>query len=278
VRWDEVLEIYAFSQWCGLRLILGGVFGLGLRFWLAPVGYWRLFVNAILLSDVRRDRAKKILDVSSPKLMSLMLAAQGADVVATDLDDPRIFDRWKRSAEILGLSPQYTAAFQDAQHLTYADASFDLVYSISVVEHIPGCGDRQAIREMLRVLRPGGMALIEVPFRSSYAEHCRDTNSRGAPATTPVFYERHYDMPALRERLMIEHIPCEIVLLGERMPIDPWLAANRLPRLLRLAISPFEPLLACLNYTVAASPQDIKRPLAAILKYRKPLSLVPNPS
>jgi len=265
----DAVEVYAFALRCGLKLIRKGAFGLGLRFWIAPVGYWRVFVDGIVLANARQCHATRVLDLSSPKLMSLMLAAQaGVEVTATDLDDPRIFDRWKRTAGLMGISDRYRVEYQDAQRLEYPDDSFDFVYSISVIEHIPGSGDRAAIREIQRVLRPGGVAIVEVPFRATYSEHFRNTDSKGAPAEAPVFYERHYYLRTLHERLAVDNFPCQILLLGERIPIDPLISGGALPKLLRIAVYPFEPLLAFLNYRVV-SEERTGRPLAAVLTYRK---------
>ena len=45
--------------------------------------------------------------------------------------------------------------------LPFADATFDLVTSFDVLVQLPGvAGDEQAIREMYRVLRPGGIAFV----------------------------------------------------------------------------------------------------------------------
>ena len=51
---------------------------------------------------------------------------------------------------------------QDVQRLTYADASFDLVTSTEVFEHVPD--DRRAFLEVHRVLRPGGALVFTVPL------------------------------------------------------------------------------------------------------------------
>jgi SAM-dependent methyltransferase len=268
--WRDAAEVYRFALQCGLKLILKGEFGLGLRFWIAPVGYWRVLVNGIVLANARHCSAARVLDLSSPKLMSLMLAARtGADVTATDLDDPRIFDRWKRTADLMGISARYRVEFQDAQRLSYPDRSFDFVYSISVIEHIPGDGDGAAIREIERILRPGGTAVVEVPLRATYTEHFRNTDSKGAPTDAPVFYERHYDVPALRTRLTVDGLPSQIMLLGERMAFDPLISGNMLPRWLRVLVCPFEPPAAFLNYKVVTE-KSMARPLAAVLTYRKP--------
>ena len=47
--------------------------------------------------------------------------------------------------------------------LPYADASFDLILSHEVLEHVQD--DAQAVAEIVRVLRPGGRAVIFVPNR-----------------------------------------------------------------------------------------------------------------
>ena len=49
------------------------------------------------------------------------------------------------------------------EHLPFPDARFDLVLSNEVIEHVRD--DRAAISEMVRVLRPGGRAVIFCPNR-----------------------------------------------------------------------------------------------------------------
>lgn len=52
-------------------------------------------------------------------------------------------------------------ALMDGAHLTFPDASFDLVIASDVLEHIED--DIQALREWRRVLRPGGQLIVFVP-------------------------------------------------------------------------------------------------------------------
>lgn len=52
---------------------------------------------------------------------------------------------------------------QDITQLEYQDEAFDAVICVHVLEHVPA--DNTAMRELLRVLRPGGWALILVPIR-----------------------------------------------------------------------------------------------------------------
>lgn len=49
----------------------------------------------------------------------------------------------------------------DAQHLPFADATFSTVVSLDTIEHL--ADDHQAIREVARVLKPGGKFVMNVP-------------------------------------------------------------------------------------------------------------------
>ena len=49
----------------------------------------------------------------------------------------------------------------DLTALPFEDAAFDLVLCSHVLEHVPD--DRAALRELRRVLRPGGLAVIQTP-------------------------------------------------------------------------------------------------------------------
>ena len=55
----------------------------------------------------------------------------------------------------------YGAATADALSLPFADGAFDHVIAAEVLEHIPA--DLCAMREIARVLRPGGTAAVSVP-------------------------------------------------------------------------------------------------------------------
>jgi SAM-dependent methyltransferase len=57
-----------------------------------------------------------------------------------------------------------------AYHLPFADGSFDAALSLDVLEHLQD--DRGAAREIARVLRPGGVAVVTVPaFRALWSAH-----------------------------------------------------------------------------------------------------------
>lgn len=56
---------------------------------------------------------------------------------------------------------------EDVTALTFAPGTFDAVLSFDVLEHVPDY--RAALREMARVLRPGGSLLASFPFDTSKA-------------------------------------------------------------------------------------------------------------
>lgn len=63
-----------------------------------------------------------------------------------------------------GLSPQLRQA--DILSIPYADQSFDFVMAAHVLEHLPE--PEQALKEMIRVLKPGGMVFVCMTRRSVF--------------------------------------------------------------------------------------------------------------
>jgi SAM-dependent methyltransferase len=61
----------------------------------------------------------------------------------------------------LDIDPALADVQGDVTDMRFRDESFDFVLCVHVLEHLPD--DRAAIRELYRVLRPGGKALIQVP-------------------------------------------------------------------------------------------------------------------
>jgi ubiquinone/menaquinone biosynthesis C-methylase UbiE len=83
--------------------------------------------------------------------LNLKLAGVLDEAHVTDLS-PAMVDVAVRNARSLGFEIEGRVA--DAERLPYEDDSFDLVVGHAVLHHIPDV--RLALREVLRVLRPGG--------------------------------------------------------------------------------------------------------------------------
>ncbi|MFZ0479750.1 MAG: class I SAM-dependent methyltransferase [Terriglobales bacterium] len=80
-----------------------------------------------------------------------------AGAVATGVDlSSASLARARQRCEIAGYTPDLRQA--DAEHLPFANDSFDVVYSYGVMHHSPDV--TQCIREARRVLRPGGSLRI----------------------------------------------------------------------------------------------------------------------
>jgi SAM-dependent methyltransferase len=93
----------------------------------------------------------------------LQFARGGARMHALDLSAEHLRHTQQHLA-VHGLSTE--ARLGDAERNPWPDASMDLVYSFGVLHHTPGT--EQALAEVLRVLRPGGTAIIGLYHRDSW--------------------------------------------------------------------------------------------------------------
>ncbi|MCA1615503.1 MAG: class I SAM-dependent methyltransferase [Acidobacteria bacterium] len=95
----------------------------------------------------------RILDVGCGTGANLEMLARFGDAEGVDISEDAL-----RFCRARGLTRVRAGA---AESLPYADAQFDLVTALDVVEHLDD--DRAGLREMRRVLRPSGRALLFVP-------------------------------------------------------------------------------------------------------------------
>jgi ubiquinone/menaquinone biosynthesis C-methylase UbiE len=94
----------------------------------------------------------------------LQFARGGARVTGADLT-PRSVEISKERFRLYGVPGQFVVT--DGERLPFADQSFDVVYSNGVLHHTPGT--ETAVREVHRVLRPGGTAKVMLYHRHSLA-------------------------------------------------------------------------------------------------------------
>jgi SAM-dependent methyltransferase len=218
-RFDET-KYYKFGLMLGIKNVLHAGFRLGLKKTagklLQPVNsytrfpeYWFMGSEAEqYLRQFPSSRRPKVLDVGSPKLFGLYLAFHfDIEIYLTDIDAPSITE-----AEVLWGAIRDRAkgkayfSIEDARSLKYPEENFDMVYAMSVIEHVDGqAGDAEAMREMVRVLKPGGLLLVTVPFGHEYAEQER-VGLQGAARQTSsqerFFFQRIYTPAAAEERIV----------------------------------------------------------------------------
>ena len=92
----------------------------------------------------------------------LQFARAGASVTGVDLT-PRSIQISQQHFAVYGASGDF--AISDAEHLPFANESFDVVYSNGVLHHTPDTAG--AVREVHRVLRPNGQARVMLYHRGS---------------------------------------------------------------------------------------------------------------
>jgi ubiquinone/menaquinone biosynthesis C-methylase UbiE len=122
--------------------------------------------------------------------LNLMLAGVIGEAHVTDIS-PGMVRVAERNAANLGLRVEGRVA--DAERLPYADATFDLVVGHAVLHHIPDV--TLALREVLRVLKPGGRFVV-AGEPTTYG----DLVARRLSHATWLAATRVSHLPPLRER------------------------------------------------------------------------------
>ena len=134
---------------------------------------WEFAMLALFLEGVGRldERTSALAIGAGDERMVFWLANRVGRVVATDIYGEGSFAEREATATML-TDPAAHAPFPyredrlevlyaDARELPFADASFDVAFSLSSIEHFGGPADvARAAREMGRVLKPGGHAMV----------------------------------------------------------------------------------------------------------------------
>ncbi len=113
-------------------------------------------ILASFIEDICRrvtDRRPRILDVGCGTGANLLMLSQYGDAEGVDVSEDALAFCRERGLDKVKLGA--------AEALPYDDATFDLVTALDVVEHLDD--DLAGLREMRRVLRPGGRVLLFVP-------------------------------------------------------------------------------------------------------------------
>lgn len=134
----------------------------------------RAITSALLDPLCTPGRDRLILDAgcgTGTNLAWLARYAGGGRVVGIDLVSTALgFCRERRPAGLARANPALAQA--SITDLPFADHAFDLLTSFDVLGQIPAAGDERAMREIARVLRPGGIAFIRVAaYRWMRSEH-----------------------------------------------------------------------------------------------------------
>lgn len=154
----------------------------GFMIWSSRVGKIALRDRLLDLLDLKGD--EKILDAGCGRGLMLVGAAKrlksgkatGIDVWSAEDLSGNTADACKQNAKIEGVSDKVRIETGDVRRMVYPASNYDAVMSTLVIHNLPEKLDRdQAIREMWRVLKPGGKLLIYDIFNTGeYAKLLRE--------------------------------------------------------------------------------------------------------
>jgi len=191
----------------GLRLLFSRRNAMPLKYiylcLFGPMDSTRYFEFDVVWGALSGTIFKTYLDVSSPRLFPAILANENPAVRAHMINpDTRDLQLTKMLIQSMGIKERchlHECSIADAP---FQPETFDLITSISVIEHIPD--DYRAIHTLWSLLKPRGRLWITVPCSSSSSEQYIDRNEYGC--LTPVgngyfFWQRFYDNRELEDRI-----------------------------------------------------------------------------
>jgi SAM-dependent methyltransferase len=159
--------------------------------------------------------------------IAMPLAEAGIPLVGVDLSRPML----ERLVEKAGGRPPFPAAVADATRLPFRDDAFGAAFGVHVLHLIPAW--RGAVAELARVVRPGGVVLIDFGGTVEGDDPIEEASKRfeeeaGIGRRHPGIQEE--DTPALDETFAA--LGARLRLLPEvveerRLPIDGWLQLLR---------------------------------------------------
>ena len=133
-----------------------------------------------MLAQVPWTGNERVLDVGTGRGLLLIGAARrlttgravGIDIWSTKDLSGNAIKRTQANVALEGVGDKVELRTEDASKLTFPNASFDVVMSNLCIHNIPKqAGRDQACREIARVLRPGGVAVIsDYKLTKKYAE------------------------------------------------------------------------------------------------------------
>ncbi len=172
IRIGNVILILNSMAYCtGGACLLEGV----LMIVYAKYGKFRHRDRMLNMISWRGD--EQVLDVGTGRGLLLVGAARrltsgkgiGMDVWSTKDLSGNSMARTQTNVEVEGVKDKVELRSEDARKLSFPDASFDVVLSNLCLHNIPDqAGRAQACREIARVLKPGGIAIISDFIRTGF--------------------------------------------------------------------------------------------------------------
>jgi SAM-dependent methyltransferase len=219
------LQLRRESTRLGLRLLYTHKapisYGLIYTFFFWPMDSTRYFEFDFMWRTLSKSSIRRYLDVSSPRLFPLILLRNRrelkADLVNPDTRDLALTANLVKASGLEQRCQLHNCLIEAAP---FDPESFDVITSISVVEHIPQ--DKQAVQKMWDYLTPGGRLLLSVPCAAEASIQYINVNHYGLLAPDKngyVFLQHIYDQALLKERIFsVTGPPVRFSIYGEKQP------------------------------------------------------------
>ena len=185
------------ARMCGVLALIGLIFlGVGsVMVWSSRVAKLRLRDQLLDSLALRGD--ERVLDVGCGRGLLAIGAAKrlkNGKVIGIDVWNPfdlsgNTPDAAKANVKLEGVADKVRIENGDAQKLVYPENHYDVVVSSLALHNIPEQAARaQAVREMVRVLKPGGKLAIFDLFRTGeYAEVLRASGAKDVELSKTSF-------------------------------------------------------------------------------------------
>lgn len=125
----------------------------------------------------------------------------------------------------------------DIARSPFCDGSFDAIICNHVLEHVPN--DGAAMREILRLLKPGGWALLQVPIGLALAETFEDPSATTPEAREAAFGQRDH------VRIYARDYKQRLESAGFRVDVDGFVGELERTQAERYGLDPRENLYLC---------------------------------
>ena len=175
-----------------LRYILLFFHRYRIPFYYGGIYYPRNTETPLAMTWLAAESGQKILEIGTGlSVLTSALVKKGCLLYCTDADSYIL--QLKNFLEQTDLKKyldngNLKVEIADGRNLPYPDDSFDRVLSISTIEHFPEDGDIQSAKEIARVLKSGGIAVITTEVESKYREFWTEM-----PFYTGFQYPSHLD-------------------------------------------------------------------------------------
>ncbi|MDP8245980.1 MAG: methyltransferase domain-containing protein [Candidatus Hinthialibacter antarcticus] len=224
-----------------------------------------------------QQRGARILDLGAGNnSLPVYWSRFGAEVIALD-GSMYGFPSLRGIQHRDGGSAQFICG--DVTRLPFCDSSFNGVSALCMIEHLPYDADKTAMREIYRILKPGGVAAITVEGNREHFEEWIELPYEigfqigNEHQQIEELFCRNYSEKTLNERL-IQSAEWETLSSGFYddccIPFRNYF--NRLqPSISRAVMRPFQPLLSLMFYRLAQKTDTLSPSSIGFAVLRKPL-------